>query len=295
MLNLNSLNKSLNHIVYFLVSLFIVSCQPVRNHEGSILLWPLRHYEREEPNGNPLMEDRAATFRKQSIARAVPVVSQERAFRVKVLVALVAFCRFFTDMYRAACYDEVGQLQTLHHLPSTISDPVLYLLVLVITRCTPVFVDWSSFLSLEEALFLYLRPMVYVSDAFLREFTVLPVWLCNTQLVTLEHFLFLTMKECSLVILGDQAPCKVISLQINDHVAILQHLRRAGRTRIQPCESYARTRLISQSFILIRKPFKRVPTLLRKDPLRFRRLRLDGEGFILIRSKRQLACRERGS
>lgn len=46
------------------------------------------------------MEDRAATFRKQSIATAVPIVSQERAFRVKVPLALVAFCRFFTDMYR---------------------------------------------------------------------------------------------------------------------------------------------------------------------------------------------------
>ncbi|KYM93338.1 hypothetical protein ALC53_00275 [Atta colombica] len=52
------------------------------------------------------MEDRAATFRKQSIARAVPVMSQERAFRVKVLVALVAFCRFFTDMYLAEFYNE---------------------------------------------------------------------------------------------------------------------------------------------------------------------------------------------
>lgn len=77
------------------------------------------------------MEDRAATFRKQSIHRTVPVVSQERAFRVKVLVALVAFCHFFTDMYRAACYGEVGQLQTLHHLPSTISDSVSYLGILV--------------------------------------------------------------------------------------------------------------------------------------------------------------------
>jgi len=212
---------------------------------AQVLLWPLHRYEREEPNGNPLMEDRAATFRKQSIARAVPVVSQERAFRVKVLVALVAFCRFFTDMYRAAFYDEVGQLQTLHHLPSTISDPVLYLGVT--TRCMPAFVDWSSFLSLEEALFYgkKIRLMVYVSDALPREITVLPVWLCNTQLVTLEYFLFLTMKECSLVILGDQAPCKVISLQINDHVAILQHLRRAGRTRIQPCESYTRGRGLS--------------------------------------------------
>lgn len=47
------------------------------------------------------MEDRATTFRKQSIALLVPAVNQERAFRVKVPVALVAFHRFFSDIRRA--------------------------------------------------------------------------------------------------------------------------------------------------------------------------------------------------
>lgn len=100
------------------------------------------------------MEDRAATFRKQSIVAAVPVVSQERAFRVKVLVALVAFCRFFTDMYRTACNGKVGQ--TLHHLPSTISNPVLYLGILV-TRGTRrhSLIDRASCLPSRKLFFLF--------------------------------------------------------------------------------------------------------------------------------------------
>jgi len=73
------------------------------------------------------MEDRAATFRKQSIAMAVPVMSRERAFRVKVPIALVAFRRFFGDIYCTACYGEVGQPQTLHHLPADYRTLVSYL------------------------------------------------------------------------------------------------------------------------------------------------------------------------
>jgi len=191
------------------------------------------------------MEDRAATFRKQSIATAVPIVSQERAFRVKVPVALVAFCRFFTDMYRAACYGKVGQLQTLQHLPSTISDPVSYLGVLVTCGARRhSLIDRASCLPLRK-LFFISSSYISVDYAFLWEFTVLPIWLCNAQLVALERFLFLTLKECSLVILGDRAPRKVISLQINDHVTILQHLRQVDRTRIQPCESHTHGRDLS--------------------------------------------------
>lgn len=69
--------------------------------------------------GNWLMEDRAATFRKQSIAaRLVPVLNEERAFRVKVphSIGSIPSC-LFADIEAV----KVGQLQALHHLPSSVS------------------------------------------------------------------------------------------------------------------------------------------------------------------------------
>lgn len=133
----------------------------VQNREG-IMHHPSRdlyYYERQEPNGNLLIEDRAATFRKQSIAIVIPAVSRERAFRVKVPVALVAFRRFFIDIYHTASYGEVGQPQTLHHLPSSISDPVSYLEVPV-TRgvCQLPLIDPTSCL-LPRKLFFFIFPL----------------------------------------------------------------------------------------------------------------------------------------
>lgn len=139
----------------------------VRNHGGGTSSWPLRHNEREELNGNPLMEDRVATFRKQSIAIAIPAVSQKRAFRVKVPVALVAFRRFFTDIYHTTCYDDVGQLQTLHHLPFNISASISYLevLVMLIDRTSCLLPRKRFFISPPADYLCRLRVSVRIYDA----------------------------------------------------------------------------------------------------------------------------------
>lgn len=181
------------------------------------------------------MEDRAATFRKQSIATAVPVVSRERAFRVKVPVALVAFRRFFVDIYHAACYDEVGQLQTLHHLPADCIRPSFCISWILVTRGARSrwLIDRTSCPLPKEAFFLsfYLHPIreqLSLADcALLREFTVpsrLPR-LCNAQLTALERFLFLALNERSLLIPPViKCRAKLFHREINDRTAILQHL-----------------------------------------------------------------------
>lgn len=88
-LNLNHLIKSLDIVrlrVWFYAP-HIVSEITVYHHDLFL------YYEREVLDGNSLMEDRTATFWKQSIAIAVPVVLQERASlpSESPCVALVAF------------------------------------------------------------------------------------------------------------------------------------------------------------------------------------------------------------
>lgn len=101
---------------------------------------------------DPLMErgpggDLSKTIDRHSGPGAV---SQERAFRVKVPVALVAFRRFFTAIYTTAtCYGEVGQLQRY----CTTFLPVYQTLGFV--SPSPGYVDRFNFLSpAEEAIFL---------------------------------------------------------------------------------------------------------------------------------------------
>lgn len=137
-LNLNRLIKSLDIVrLYMIYAPHIVSEITVYHHDLFL------YYEREELDGNSLMEDRTATFRKQSIAIAVPVVFQERASlpSESPCVALVAFRRFFTDIYHTARCGKVGQLQDIappsfHYIkPRFVSrDPSN-------VRCTPTLAD----------------------------------------------------------------------------------------------------------------------------------------------------------